>query len=55
MFEIRVICDQEDVPFIVRDLCLAFVVRSVRQVPARAEGRERLYIDAERRTGSNPR
>ncbi|MCQ4043006.1 hypothetical protein ACFOSC_13785 [Streptantibioticus rubrisoli] len=48
MFEFRVICDQDDVPFIVRDLCRTFVVRSVRRFPARTEGRERLYVEAER-------
>lgn len=55
MFEIRVICDRDEVPFIVRDLCRAFVVRGVRQLPGRTEGRERLYIDAERHAPTDPR
>jgi hypothetical protein len=55
VFEIRVICDQDEVPFIVRDLCRAFVVRGVRQFPGRTEGRERLYIDAERHATTDPR
>lgn len=49
MFSIRVLCAPEEVGPVVHALAGAFVVRSVKQHPARDDGLERVYVQAERR------
>ncbi|MEV5597604.1 hypothetical protein [Streptomyces sp. NPDC052496] len=51
MFEIRVICDPDDVPKVSTDLALAFgLTKEIRDYPARDGRRRRLYTEAGHRT-----
>jgi hypothetical protein len=49
VFSIRVLCAPEEVGPVVYALAGAFVVRSVKQLPADDGGLERVYVEAERR------
>jgi hypothetical protein len=55
VFSIRVICAPEEVGPVVHALAGAFVVRSVKQLPAREGELERVYVQAERRADTSAR
>ncbi|MFF0409796.1 hypothetical protein ACFYUY_05090 [Kitasatospora sp. NPDC004745] len=52
MIQIRVICDVNDVPTAVADLCRLWRVHDVKELPARDSGHRRLYVTATRRATS---
>ncbi|MGW3038479.1 hypothetical protein ACWC9T_00195 [Kitasatospora sp. NPDC001159] len=52
MIQIRVICDVNDVPFVVADLCRLWHVHDVKEHPAKDSGQRRLYLTVTRRSTS---
>ncbi|PGH49306.1 hypothetical protein [Streptomyces sp. Ru87] len=54
MFEIRIICDPADTDRVTAALRKAFTTGTVRRLPSREIGRERLYLTADHRPEPEP-
>ncbi|MFD0152252.1 hypothetical protein ACWGQ4_19190 [Streptomyces sp. NPDC055721] len=52
MFEIRVICDPDDTERVSAALSETFTTGAVRRSPSRTSDKERLYVTADHRTGT---
>ncbi|MER7849575.1 hypothetical protein ABTZ03_37205 [Kitasatospora sp. NPDC096077] len=49
MIQVRVICDVNDVPFVVADLCRLWHVHAAKEYPAKDSGQRHLYLAVTRR------